>query len=71
MVRALLPVQPITMETQETGLVHAERYSLSISDAMIAASAINADCDLRWSDDTHDSVVIQDRQCIANPFRID
>ena len=69
MIRALLPVQPITVEIHETGLELAERYGLSIYDAMIAASALHAECDTLWSEDMHDGIVIQDRLRIANPFR--
>jgi predicted nucleic acid-binding protein len=42
MIRALLPVQPMTVETHETGLELAERYGLSICDAMIAAANVRA-----------------------------
>ena len=69
-IRALLPVQPITVETHETGLALAERYGLSTYDAMIAASALHAECDTLWSEDMHDGIVIQERLRIANPFRI-
>ena len=69
MIRALLPVRPITVEIHETGLELAERYGLSIYDAMIAASALHAECDTLWSEDMHDGMVIQDRLRIANPFR--
>ena len=68
-IRALLPVQPITVGIHETGLELAERYGLSIYDAMIAASALHAECDTLWSEDMHDGVVIQDRLRIANPLR--
>ena len=71
MIRALLPVQPITVEIHETGLALAERYGLSIYDAMIAASALHAECDTLWSEDMHDGMVIEDQLRIANPFRID
>ena len=71
MIRALLPVQPITVEIHETGLALAERYGLSIYDAMIAAAALHAECDTLWSEDMHDGMVIQERLRIANPFRID
>lgn len=69
MIRALLPVQPITVETHETGLELAERYGLSIYDAMIAASALHAECDTLWSEGMRDGFVIQDRLRFANPFR--
>jgi predicted nucleic acid-binding protein len=71
MIRALLPVQPIMVEIHETGLELAERYGLSIYDAMIAASALHAECDTLWSEDMHDGMVIQGQLRIANPFRID
>ena len=70
-IRALLPVQPISVEIHETGVALAERYGLSIYDAMIAASALQAECDTLWSEDMHDGMVIQDQLRIANPFRID
>ncbi len=69
MIRALLPVQPITVEIHDTGLALAERYGLSIYDAMIAASALHAECDTLWSEDMHDGMVIQERLRITNPFR--
>nr|WP_287787204.1 PIN domain-containing protein [Acidiphilium sp.] len=68
-VRVLLPVQTIAMEIHDTGLALAERYGLSIYDAMIAASAPRAECDTLWSEDMHDGFAIQDRLRIANPFR--
>ncbi len=71
MIRALLPVQPITVEIQEIGLALAEQYGVSIYDATIAASALYAECDTLWSEDMHDGMVIQDQLRIANPFRID
>ena len=69
MIRALLPVQPITMETHDTGLALAERYGLSIYDATIAASALHAGCDTLWSEDMHDGLAIRDRPRIVNPLR--
>ena len=63
--------QPITVGIHETGLALAERYSLSIYDAMVAASALHAECDTLWSEDMHDGMVIQDQLRIANSFRID
>src|ERR1700726_2735417 len=58
MLRRLLQVQAITIETHETGLALAERYGLSIYDAMIAASALHADCDILWSEDMQDGIVL-------------
>ncbi len=69
MIRDLLPVQPITIEIHETGLVLAERYGLSTRDAMIAASALHADCDTLWSEDMQDGLAVENRLRITNPFR--
>lgn len=69
MIRGLLPVRSITVEIHETGLVLAERYGLSIYDAMIAASALQADCDTLWSEDMQDGMTIENRLRIVNPFR--
>ena len=69
MARALLAVQPITIDIHETGLQLAERYGLSTFDAMIAASALDADCDTLWSEDMQDGIVLDDRLRIVNPFR--
>src|ERR1700730_12060166 len=67
--RGLLPVQPLTIEIHETGLALAKRYGLSTWDAMIAASALHADCDSLWSEDMQDCIELDDRLRIVNPFR--
>jgi predicted nucleic acid-binding protein len=69
MVRALLPVRPVTVEAHDAGLALAERYGLSIYDAMIAASALQAECDTLWSEDMHDGMVIENQLRVSNPFR--
>jgi predicted nucleic acid-binding protein len=67
--RGLLTVQAITIETHETGLAFAERYNLSTYDAMIAAAAFHADCDILWSEDMQDGMTLSDGLRIVNPFR--
>jgi len=49
--RSLLKVQAVSLETHESGLALAERHRLSTYDAMIAASALEAGCDILWSED--------------------
>jgi len=68
-IRGLLPVRPLTIDVHETGVRLAERYGLSIYDAMIAASALHADCDTLWSEDMQDGIVLDDRLRVVNPFR--
>lgn len=66
--RSLLTIQPITVETHETGLALAERYTLSTYDAMIVASALHAGCDTLWSEDMQHGMTFGERLRIVNPF---
>jgi predicted nucleic acid-binding protein len=67
-VRSLLAVQPLTLETHEVGLRLAERYALTVYDAMIAASALEADCETLWSEDMQSGMLLEERLRILNPF---
>ena len=67
-IRNLLTVRPIGIETHEQGLRLAERYGLSIYDAMIAASALEAGCDTLWSEDMQHGLDLGQGLRIANPF---
>jgi len=68
MVRGLLPIVPVTIETHETGIALAERYGFSTYDAMIAASAMLSGCDVLWSEDLQHDMAVDDRLRIVNPF---
>ncbi len=70
MLRGLLTVHPLTVETHETGLALAERYGFSTYDAMIAASALHAGCDTLWSEDMQHGMAIEEGLRIVNPFRV-
>ena len=67
--RSLLTVHPLTVETHETGLDLAERYGLSIFDAMIAASAIGAGCKTLLSEGMQHGMMLREGLRIVNPFR--
>ena len=69
LLRDLLTVYPVTVETHDAGLALAERYSLSIYDAMIVASALQSGCDTLWSEDMQHGMTIEGRLRIADPFR--
>jgi predicted nucleic acid-binding protein len=69
MLRGLLTVHPLTVETHETGLGLAERYGLSTYDAMIAASVLHAGCDTLWSEDMQHGLALKEGLRIINPFR--
>ena len=68
-VRGLLQVQPVTVDTHEIGLEIAERYGMSIYDAMIVGAALHAGCDTLWSEDMQDGMLLEGRLRIVNPFR--
>jgi predicted nucleic acid-binding protein len=67
--RELLTVHPVTVDTHELGLALAERHDLGIYDALIASSALLAECDRLWSEDMQDGIAIDRRLRIVNPFR--
>lgn len=63
----LLTVHSLTLETHDTGIKLAERYGLSIYDAMIAASALHAGCKTLLSEDMQHGMTLEGLR-IANPF---
>lgn len=46
----------------------AERYKLSIYDALMIAAAIDAECGTLFSEDMQNGLIIEDRLTIINPF---
>lgn len=67
-IRAVCAVSPLTEETHDLGLQLAERYQLSIYDAMIAASAVVSKCKTLLSEDMQDGQIIDRKLRISNPF---
>ncbi|HTH79532.1 MAG TPA: PIN domain-containing protein [Ramlibacter sp.] len=67
-VRANCRVEPLTVETHETGLRLAREFKISLYDAMIASSALLAGCTTLHSEDMHDGLVIDKRLKVRNPF---
>lgn len=67
-VRAVCPVEPITVEAHDRGLKIAERYNFSIYDAMIIASALLVGCATLYSEDMQHCQVFDGQLTIRNPF---
>ena len=67
-IRALCPVEDVTLQTHAVGRALAERYGWSVYDAMIVAAALRAGCTRLWSEDLQDGQLVEDRLRIANPF---
>ena len=68
-VRAVCPVEPLSIETHERGLAIAARYGLGVYDAMIVASALVAGCKALYSEDLQHGQVFERRLSVRNPFR--
>ncbi|HLQ19124.1 MAG TPA: PIN domain-containing protein [Tabrizicola sp.] len=67
-VQSLCPVEDLTLQTHEVGRALAERYGLSIYDAMVVGSALLAGCTTLWSEDMQDGLLVEGRLRIVNPF---
>ena len=67
-IRAICPVQPLTVETHDKGRALAERYGFSVYDAMIVASALLEDCTTLYSEDMQHGQVVEARLTVQNPF---
>lgn len=68
-IRALTKIVPLTVDIHDKGLELAERHGFSTHDAMIIAAALDADCDILWSEDMHHGMVIEQKLRITDPFR--
>lgn len=67
-IRAVCTVEPITVETHERALRIADRYGMSIYDALIVSAALLAGCETLHSVDMQDGQVIDRKLTIRNPF---
>ena len=67
-IRAICEVEPLTVETHVRALGLAERYNLSVYDALILAAALQAGCSILYTEDLQDRQVIDEVLTIHNPF---
>ena len=67
-IRAVCVVEPVTIETHNRALRIAERYGISIYDALIISAALLANCNTLHSEDMQDGQVIERQLTIRNPF---
>lgn len=61
-------VRPLTLDTHLRGRALAERYGFAMYDALIAAAAIEADCDTLLSEDFQHGQFVDKILTIRNPF---
>ena len=68
-VRVLCPSPlPLTVDTHDAGRRIAAKYGYGIFDSLIAASALEVECDTLYSEDLQDGQTIEGRVTIRNPF---
>lgn len=70
LIRSICPTEPLTIETHDRGRFVAERYGLSVYDAMIVAAALLGGCETLYSEDMQDGLLIDNQLRICNPFTI-
>ncbi|NCR73907.1 MAG: PIN domain-containing protein [Microcystis aeruginosa LG13-12] len=62
------PIVLVSVNTIEMALNLAERYQYSYFDSLILASALEAGCQILYSEDLHDGQRIENQLMIINPF---
>lgn len=68
-IRTVCRIVPVNEQTHDLGMQVAERFKLSIYDAMILAAAQIAGCKTVLSEDMQDGQVFCDDVEVRNPFR--
>jgi predicted nucleic acid-binding protein len=68
LIRSLCSIEPLTLETHDMGILIAERYKLSVYDAMIVSAALLGGCETLYSEDMQDGMLIDNQLRISNPF---
>ncbi len=66
-IRAVCSVEPLSIETHDLGFDLAQRFGLTIYDALIVAAALLAKCRIVYSEDLQDGQVIEGLT-VRNPF---
>ena len=69
LITSLCRVEPLTLPVHREGVRLAQRYALSVYDAMIAAAALVSGCDVLYSEDMQHGLNVDRRLKIINPFR--
>lgn len=60
----------LTIDTVRHAIALGERHSLSHWDALIVAAALQANCEILYSEDLQDGQVFEERLRVSNPFAI-
>jgi len=66
-IRAVCTVEPLSIQTHDLGFDLAQRFDLTIYDALIVAAALLAKCRIVYSEDLQDGQIIESLT-VRNPF---
>jgi predicted nucleic acid-binding protein len=61
-------IQPVTLTTVKTASRLIDRYKFQLFDSLIVAAAVEAQCDILYSEDMQHNQIINDTLKIINPF---
>jgi predicted nucleic acid-binding protein len=67
-VEELASVMPLDVDCHKIGMNVAEHYGFSIYDSMIVAAALQADCDILYSEDMQHGQTIDALLTVVNPY---
>lgn len=68
-IRSVCTIEPVSIETHDRSLRIAERYGMSIYDALIVSAALLANCKTLYSEDMQNGQIIDRQLTIRNPFK--
>lgn len=57
-----------TQKTFHSSIALTRKYNFQLFDALIVASALEANCSILYSEDMHHNLVVEKRLTIVNPF---
>jgi len=61
-------VQPVVLSTIKLAQNLIVKYDFQVFDSIIVAAALEADCNILYSEDMHNDLVIENKLKIINPF---
>ncbi|MDR1746648.1 MAG: PIN domain-containing protein [Tannerella sp.] len=62
------PIVPTDRAALDLAAFLIQRHDFQIFDAIIIASALEADCEILYSEDMHHGLIVENRLRILNPF---
>ena len=67
-VRSFCTVVPLTVDIHDSARRLAERHGFAFYDACIVATASMSGCQILYTEDMHDGLIVEDGLTIRNPF---